>query len=159
GRNLRGDLRGAEQERAGAIRQLDAQIDRLSFGPGALNSRGERQLYAALVGERNRLTGQRVDQATTLEARGADNQSAESIADATLQQRGFDSAADRSLAATRFAAEDADRDARLAAEEARANRTFLQQERQATQVSPDAELRLLGDEQLTLMDPQYVAML
>src|SRR5690606_20207198 len=95
----------------------------------------------------------------TLEARGADNQSAESIADATLQQRGFDSAADRSLAATRFAAEDADRDARLAAEEARANRTFLQQERQATQVSPDAELRLLGDEQLTLMDPQYVAML
>lgn len=112
-RTLRGDLRGAERERAAAAERIGDQLRWMSASPAGLNSRGERQLYAQLLDTQRQLTGQRVDQATTLETQGAQidataaGQSAQ-IAAGTLQSN-----ADRALQAKNFTSQDADRDAAL----------------------------------------------
>jgi hypothetical protein len=54
-------VRDAEQERAEVAKAIDDRIAALSFGPGALNSRGKRQLYAELVGQRAGLAKQAGD--------------------------------------------------------------------------------------------------
>jgi hypothetical protein len=51
----------AEKERAALVGQLNAQISDMASSPSGLNSRGERQLYAELIGQRAGLTQQAGD--------------------------------------------------------------------------------------------------
>src|SRR5690606_32068198 len=51
-------VRAAEQERLAGVERLNDAIRRLEATPSSMNSRGERALYAQLVGLRNSLTEQ-----------------------------------------------------------------------------------------------------
>jgi hypothetical protein len=66
-RSTSGDLSGANRERQARIGELSAAID--SIG-GNLNMASKRRLYADLIGERDKLTNQYVDQQTGLETFG-----------------------------------------------------------------------------------------
>lgn len=112
-RTLRGDLRGAEDERSKAAEGIDRKLRYMAASPAGLNSRGERQLYAELLGQRSELTGQRVNQATALETQGAELEAGAATESARLAGRAIESNADRALQARNFASQDADRDAAL----------------------------------------------
>lgn len=112
-RTLRGDLRGAERERAEAAERIGDQLRWMAASPAGLNSRGERQLYAQLLDTQRQLTGQRVDQATTLETQGAQIDATAAGQTAQIAAGTLQSNADRALQARNFASQDADRDAAL----------------------------------------------
>lgn len=85
-RSTSGDLAGAERERMQRVGELSAAIDALASGGGGLNMASKRQLYAQLIGERNKLTGQKVDQQTGLETFGVNQDNEGAQFDASLAE-------------------------------------------------------------------------
>ena len=97
GRSLNGDVSGAERERAAMLSNIDNQLLRIKP-----NTRGRREFIAELLGLKRQLTGQRVDQATTLASQGAQLDNTAAIEAAQLAQRTGESNANRSLEAQRI---------------------------------------------------------
>lgn len=56
-RDIRGDLRGADGERKGAIENLDLAIKTLTSENGGLNMRSKRDLYGQLLRQRSEMSG------------------------------------------------------------------------------------------------------
>ena len=79
-------VRAAEQERLDGVERLNDAIRRLEATPSSMNSRGERALYAQLVGLRNSLT----QQAGTLAGAAAGQQldAATAVGTAQMGQQG-----------------------------------------------------------------------
>lgn len=97
GRSLSGDLSGAERERAAALAGIDNQLLRVKP-----NTRGRREFIADLIGLKRQLTGERVDQATTLASQGAQLDNTAAIEAAQLAQRTGEANANRTLDAARI---------------------------------------------------------
>lgn len=79
-------VRDAETERAAVAKAIDDRIAALSFGPDGLNSRGKRQLYADLVGQRAGLAKQAGDLAGASET--SQRQSGTALTTTAAQEAG-----------------------------------------------------------------------
>lgn len=140
-RRLSGDLRGAEDERKRLLGDIDTELFRL--GIGGLNSRGKRQLYSDLLGQRAGLTSKRIDQVTGLETQGAQLDASAATESAQLQQQAAVRNADRTFSADQTNLDTQLRQQDLDAANGRVSRTLVDRDGNTSVLTEGGQLRQL----------------